>query len=209
MLRNIRSKFMCLWSSCSKWQDLKQCLLEHREPSLILAGVLGIGFAFAIYCGTELFELGNNSNLQSGLTLLALGLPTFFILWMFRTYDVQRQLDKTQENINNSTFFECARMLMGESSQRSLHQRIALEQLAYLKNKTSFDREKIDMLTRNLNLDNSDLRNAYLENLDFCGTDLSGANLVGAKLKGAKYNNHKQLPTDINPQAAGMILVED
>ena len=208
MLGNI-SKLMCLWRSRSKWQDLKQCLLEHREPSLILAGVLGIGSAFAIYCWTVSSYGPGNEILQSSLTVLALGLPTFFILWIFRTYDVQRQLDKTQENINNSTFFECTHMLMDESPKGSLRPRIALEQLAYLKNKTNFDSEKIDMLTRNLNLRNSDLINAYLENLDFCDTDLSQTSLTGANLKGAKYNNHKQLPTNINPQEEGMILVKD
>ena len=192
MLRNICEFIKCLWKNRSKWQELKQCLLENREPSLILAGVLGIGFAFAIYCGTGLFGLENNA-LQSSLTLLSLGLPTFFILWVFRTYDVQSQLDKTQENTNNNTFFECARMLTEETSsdeRKNSPQRPALIQLAYLKNETNFDEAKINMLTRQLNLEGLNFSRAYLKDLDFSRsnlqkTDFSSGILIGAILQNA------------------------
>ena len=185
-------------------QSIKHCLrmklfladVNHRRCSLLRAGILGALFALVIYC----FSRGLcNKTLQSSITILALGLPTFYTLWKFRTHDVQRQIDKVQEQIakteegtNNSTFFECARMLAeGEPipknvndynliKHKSLPTKTALEQLAYLKEKTGFDKKRIDALTRGL-----DLRNKNFESARFNGLDLSLANLNEAELNGA------------------------
>ena len=188
-----------------------QWMLKHRIIVLALTSISGIGLAHCIYNFFSGERDLNNPVLHSSLTILALGLPTFFILWLFRTRDVQ-------ENINNSTSFECARMLAEKYVEGNIAvispQKIALEQLAYLKRKTSFDKEKIDILTKGLrlrgiyldharlsglNLSRSKLESAKLNNADLSGVnlagaylgevDLRGANLRGADLRGADLTN--------------------
>ena len=141
-----------------------QWFLKYRKTFLALASILGMVLAYGMY---DFFsgerDLENNV-LHSSLTILALGLPTFFMLWLFRTHDIQ-------ENINNSTFFECARMLTEEyptgDTLATLPPQIALKQLAYLRRKTNFNRERIDLLTQGLKLNEIFLVNAYLDGIDF------------------------------------------
>ena len=193
------------WRENTKPYTLLELILKYRKTFLVLAGILGMGLA----CGVYQFFLdaleNNNDILHSSLTILALGLPTFFILWLFRTWDVQRQIDKTEENTNNSTFFECARMLM---EGKDLQKRVALERLAYLRRETGFNNKSIDILIQgtgakklsyadlrgldlsgyNLSsssLDNADLRDTILVDANLVGADLSGADLSGANLYGA------------------------
>ena len=145
--------------------------------------------------------------MRSSLTILALGLPTFFVLWLLRTHDVKKQIDKTEENTNNSTFFECVRMLTDPkqadektASGQFRLKRIALEQLAYLNRETEFNKERIKPLTQELNLKGLDLSYADLGGLDnldglnlsradLSDADLSNANLGGANLSGANLSN--------------------
>ena len=84
--------------------------LYIRIILLIFGGILGLVLAFFTikYLPNMLSSLNHlDSKLVSSLVILALGLPTFFILWWFRTKDVktqieksQKQIEKTQENIN-------------------------------------------------------------------------------------------------------------
>ena len=167
-------------------RGVKGCILKYRKSTLIVAAA--IGYVFANYaCDIVSFCTPEKPVLESSITILALGLPTFFILWLFRTHD-------TQENINNSTFFECARMLATKDSiedsdgnliKESLPQKIALEQLAYLKRETSFDKKKIDLLTRNLFLMRKDLSYAQLSGIDLSGVNLKQAILIQADLSNA------------------------
>ena len=191
-------------------KSIKHCLrmkffladVNHRRCSLLRAGILGVLFALVIYYFSR--EL-NNKTLQSSITILALGLPTFYILWKFRTHDVQRQIDKvqkqiakTEENTNNSTFFECARMLTEVKSAEgkptkydSLSKKIALEQLVYLKIEIGFDKKRIDSLTRGLDLGGKNFNLARFSGLDLSKADLSGANLSGADLSRADLSEAK------------------
>ena len=189
-------------------QSIKHCLrmklfladVNHRRCSLLRAGILGAGLACIAYCLTSIFGLCNDI-LQSSITILTLGLPTFYVLWKFRTYDVQRQIDKvqkqiakTEEGTNNSTFFECARMLAeGEPipenvkdynliKHKSLPTKTALEQLAYLKMKTDFDENRIDALTRGLNLIKKNFNSARFNGLDLSEAELNEADLSRADL---------------------------
>ena len=132
-------------------------------------------------------DIKNIEYIHDDLHYLILVLPTFFILWVFRTYDVQRQIDKTQESINNSSFFECAQML---ASEELLAPRMALEQLAYLKNETDFDKKRIDYLTRNVNLKDRDLIGARLNNLDLSNAILNEVILDKAILKGTQFGDN-------------------
>ena len=174
--------------------------VNHRRCSLLRAGILGAGLACIAYCLTSISGLCNDI-LQSSITILALGLPTFYVLWKFRTHDVQRQIDKvqeqiakTEENTNNSTFFECARILTeeksaeGKSTQHdSLSKKTALEQLAYIR-KTGFDEKRIDSLTKGLNLRDKIFYLARFNGLDLSIANLYGAKLIGANLRGAELN---------------------
>ena len=189
--------------------------VNHRRCSLLRASILGVLSAFFIYY----FFFGlKHDILRSSITILFLGLPTFYVLWRFRTHDVQKQIDKTEEGTNNSTFFECARMLAeGKTAEErleekksvqynyeSLSKKTALEQLAYLRRETGFDKKRIDSLTRGLHLSGeifefarfngldlsmADLNQTKLAYADLTGTILSYANLTGAYLNGAKLAN--------------------
>ena len=168
-------------------------IVNHRKWSLLGAGVLGLALATGVYIAAGYLC---NKIFQSSITLLFLGLPTFFTLWVFRTHDVQEQLKKaeeqlkrTEENTNNNTFFECARLLTAEGQDRnqtedSLLKKIALEQLAYLRRETSFDREKVDILIKNISLEKKHLNYAQL-----CSINLSGMNLTGIHLDKADLSN--------------------
>ena len=183
-------------------------ILKYRKWSLLGAAVLGLGLATGVLilinksgsdsC-TALYEIitffKNNQVLVSSITILALGLPTFFTLWVFRTHDVQEQIKKTEENTNNSTFFECVRMLIAETLpesdekdriKNSFPKKVALEQLAYLKRETGFDKKRIDLLIRNLSLNGTELNYAQLSDIDLSGAKLKNTSLIEADLRDAK-----------------------
>ena len=190
------------WSEkCKPW------ILQYRTYSLGWASLIGIIFAFVVYW---IFCALKNYVLHGSLTILALGLPTFFILWLFRTHDMQRQIDKTEENTNNSTLFECVRMLTekyplspetefsslanqisGSSRvlEKSLSKRIALEQLAYLKRETGFDEERIGLITQGINLSSMHLDSARLSGLNLSKARLVRTNLSSADLNGVKFTD--------------------
>ena len=163
---------------------------KYRKTFLVLAGISGGVLAYGMYKFFPYTSNTDNPFLHSSLTILFLGLPTFFILWLFRTHDVKKQIDKTEENTNDSTFFECARMLIEATQQRgeqlekkSLLTKIALEQLAYLKRETGFNKERIDLLTQGLNLRDLDLRYT-----DLRGLNLSRSNVTDTRFNNASYN---------------------
>ena len=186
-------------------KNFQDCILKYRKSSLVAAGILGLMLAMAIYCLTSYLSL-KPEILQSSLTILFLGIPTLFIIWLFRTHDVQRQIDKTQESINNSSFFECARMLTTESD---LSRKMAFEQIAYIKNKTEFNinrigdslstesakhqyvvaLEQLAYLRRETGFDKKRIdlltKNLVLKDKNLKFTQLSGINLSGANLEKA------------------------
>ncbi len=188
------------------WKNYKPWILENRTYSLGWAVLIGMILALVVYW---VFFLLKNDILRSSLTILALGLPTFFTLWLFRTYDVDRQIDKTEENTNNSTFFECVKMLTEKYSEEyteenSLSTKIALEQLAYLRRETGFEKKRIDLITQGLDLNRiyledahlsgldlsrASLRQAHLEGANLSGTNLSGTNLYHSYLQGTNLSN--------------------
>ena len=192
-------------------------ILNDRIKSLFWAGVLGIGLAIIAYIAAD---CSCNKIFQSSITLLFLGLPTFFTLWVFRTHDVQEQLDKaekqldkaekqikkTEENTNNNTFFECVRMLMFEAPpesdekdriKNSFHKKVALEQLAYLKRETGFDKKRIDLLTKSLSsLNTTELNYARLSGINLSDMNLIGISLIDADLSNADLSD---LPPFLEP----------
>ena len=124
---------------------------------------------------------------------LILVIPTLAALWVFRSHDARKQLEANQNNTDNSTFFECARMLAEEHLEgKESFKKIALEQLAYLKRETGFDEKRIDALTKGCNLEKENLNRAYLG-----GIDLSMAKLNNTQLMRADLSNTNLFYSDL------------
>ena len=214
--------------TCLQSENLQDCALKYRKSFLVVAGILGVIPATATYYLIGCLGL-NEGTLRSNLTILALGLPIFFTLWLFRTHDVQRQIDKTQgqiditqeqinitqeqvdkaqkqiditqESIHNNFFFECVRMLV---TKESFPMKMALEQLSYLKRETKFDKKRIDYLTQNISLEGKNFKGARLNDLD-----LSNANLRAAHFDKAVYNLATKFPKGFYPEEEGMVYEQD
>ena len=206
--------------------------VNHRRCSLLRAGILGAGLACIAYCLISISGLCNDI-LQSSITILFLGLPTFYVLWVFRTHDVQRQIDKTEENTNNSTFFEYERILEEEKSAPVISgsikdydelikyeyspEKTALEQLAYLRRETNFDKNRIDSLTRGRDLKGRNFNFARFSGLNLFEVDLtngrlfkadlSGVNLTKAKLNGILLNGADLSGADLTKAVLGVNLL--
>ena len=197
------------------WPIFARWFLKNQEVqwprrciSLVLAGIIGMALAYMVYHNSKTLQ-DNSVVLYSSLTILFLGLPIFFTLWLLRTHDVQRQMNKTKENTNNSTLFESVKMLTekypeGYTKENSLSAKIALEQLAYLRREPGFDKERIDLIIQGLslkgiylagaylsglNLSRANLSDAHLEEADLSGTNLSGTDLRRTHLQGTNLSN--------------------
>ena len=177
--------------------------LKYRIISLILSASLGIvlfrymyyppevltyylpewSSSFKNFWDKELSKFTRNS-----LSLLVLGLPTFFTLWVFRTHDAQRQID-------NNTFFECARMLASEGKKVS--KKMALEQLLYLRQKNPFYKERIDSLTQGIPLEKANLNSTQLKDINLSSADLTKAKLNDTDLTKAKLNDTDLTKADL------------
>ena len=183
---------------CELWAhrtSIIQWILKHRKTCLFFAGILGIVLAYGMHKFFPYEHNTSNPVLHSSLTILVLGLPTFFVLWLFRTHDVQ-------ENIDNSTLFECARMLTEKypevDTSATLPQKIALEQLAYLKRETGFNKKRIDLLTQGLILSRIHLIYVCLDGIDLSRFNLCNANLKGADLSNANLSNADMSNIDLS-----------
>ena len=55
----------------------------------------------------------------------------------------------------------------------------------------------------------ADLHRTDLSEADLQGANLSGANLSEADLREARYDSDTKFPEGFDPEAAGMVLVED
>ena len=164
---------------------LLKWVVSHRGITLVIAAVLGLLLFGCVYYLLEWCDflksfLGNNKFAdltRNSLSLLFLGLPTFFILWVFRTYDVRKQID-------NNTFFECVRLLANDK-EKIISTKVALEQLMYLKRKNPFYKKRIDSLTRGIPLEKANLYFAQLYDINLFLADLTDAYLTHANLSGA------------------------
>ena len=112
--------------------------LKQRKTGLIITAVLGLILACLIYCFA--CSLNFDERIIASLTMLFLGLPTFFLLWVFRTND-------TKENIHNNAFFGALGLLGNQETKRE-----AIIQLMYLRNKLGVFKEQIDKTTSGINL---------------------------------------------------------
>ena len=214
-LKSIKHRLHAEWKPwvLKHWRLMKKTIF--RTCFLFGTAILGVVLVYGVYHWIGFPKL-DNETLRSNITILLLGLPIFYALWVFRTHDVQKQIDKTEENTNNSTFFECARMLAEEKPEEEKSKegepaeekpegskddsfmkrefsltKTALEQLAYLKKETGFDENRIDSLTRGLDLRGKNFNFAHFNGLDLSKAILNKAILNKAKLNGAELNEAK------------------
>ena len=151
-------------------------IYKYRKTSLALsAGISILLFCLflcfwpdiACYIGTD--EDFNN-RIKASLSLLCLGLPIAYLLWLFRTHD-------TLENLHRRSFFDALKLLTSEEGSAK---GMGLKQILFLRSKVKGYESEIDNLTPNLNL-----KGAYLKKAELQGVKLQGANLQEAKLQGA------------------------
>ena len=136
---------------------------RRRTAGLMLFTILGFNLAFWVH--EPLMKwLKWGEVIYPHMRGLFLGLPVFYLLWYFRTYDTDR-------NINNSSFFGALGLLKDQETKRQ-----AIIQLMHLKNVKKVFKEEIDKSTHGL-----DLRKVDLSEID----DLQGINLRGANLEEA------------------------
>lgn len=132
--------------------------------------------------------------------MVIIGLPIVLVLWIFRTYDVREQIQKTQEQIHSSSYYNALAMF-SEESQDALAQRrtLGFKCLMQLRNTDKVFVDEIDNITPHAHLNGAqlskaNLRRANLHNANFNNANLNGAllddaNLQGAALSGADLSN--------------------
>ena len=220
-LRWVKKIFSRLWDFFKfRW------IYKWRKSCLLAAALIGsASFYFFLRCWPELAlhvgldgnsDNGNsNSRIRTSLSLLFLGLPMAYFLWLFRTHD-------TLENINRPAFFDASKLL---ASKDTKEKEFGIRQLAHLRNEVGAHKDEIDALTKRLVLNNVMLTGINLKGFKLQGANLQGANLHGANLRGAnlqeadlrgtnlqeadlrgaKYDDQTQFPEGFNPRKAGMI----
>ncbi len=111
------------------------CVLKHRFIALVIPTIVGIAifglFAyFQILC--YLFLFLTNERIITNLLIVTLSVPTFLILWVFRTHDTKKQLNKAQENIKQQDFHDALNML---ADDKLISQGIAMQRLIKISEK--------------------------------------------------------------------------
>ena len=156
--------------------EKQETYLENRKSSLLLFAFLGLVLFFIVYFIMK-FLFSNNVNelstLQTYFLILILGLPTFFMLWLFRTHDAL-------ESINNSSLFFALQHL---SEEKNVARKTAgLVQLMYLKNVKKVYKDQIKFATPGIHLPGARLRGINLSGADLEEVNLSEARLQTANL---------------------------
>lgn len=177
----------------------------RRFGLLIFGALLGVGFAFGLFCLFQGFDTDKNGHCdcsianwlieinRSGYTFgnslmfLALSLPTLFFLWLFRTHDTREQIAKTQEQINMSLYTEALNILRNRKND-IIQQQHGLLLLIKLRNTQVTSRQIISntingVIQQNKSILNKlDLSGLDLSELDFYGAYLEKVNFTGANL---------------------------
>lgn len=124
-------------------------------------------------------------------------LPTLYLMWLFRTYDVRQQIQKAEENINLSKFQKAVEMIYTPDTKDSdskvlnsyLQYRIVgLNILLQFRKKNLFFEEMKEIFI-GMNLKEANLSTKELSNINFSNANFQGAYLPDANLKGANLPN--------------------
>ncbi len=202
---------------------LKNWALENRPMSLLASAGAGIflslaylGLIFWSWDSCFLSALRKDiPQLFSGSALLVLALPTTFLLWVFRTHDVRRQIEEAERSNNFNNFSNAMRFFTEKDNLEA--NAIGLKLLAQLRQKGLYVNE-IDLATRykklveetkvvkgkfeNFKYQGIDLQGADLRGIDLSYANLYRADLLGANLSGA--NLHRANLSGANLQGADL-----
>ena len=227
LLRYLRLRyrliFRCLLLRCRRFRDV---VLKRRLRYLILGGLCGIVLVFFYFCVTGIISIDNIikfnfleqvktvSFFNTHFPLLLISLPVALLLWLFRTHDIreqlkktQKQIEKTQENINFNVFANAQKMVAAierdnnnkKTEKTLINQALGLLKILDLQRQGLFLKE-IGIIIRKIDFSGIDLKNqdlqgadlekanlqyANLEDADLEGANLRGTNLEGANLEGA------------------------
>ena len=184
------------------YDDIKKKFYNYQNRKLWIFGsaIVGIILTLSFYF---IFKDWLEKRLLANLTLLALSLPTIFLLWLYRTYDVKKQIEKTEDNTHQTNYLKAIDLILegyikakkGESeddkkTNNELDRQTKIKkittgsiQLSRLRSKEILQ-DEINHNSQYL-LKGADLQGAYLQGANLEGANLEGANLQGADLQGA------------------------
>ena len=184
---------------------LKPKILTYRFRSLMAGAVVGIVFC----CLLVVPLLGVDSSLTSAIALLALVLPVFTLLWFFRTHDIKTQIEKSEKQINQTTYFKALENLDSKDLFKiviGVRQLIELRKLTqeynssiaivfekFLQLREELDQGKVPAPGKALN--QGRLLN---QGIDYTQIDFSGIYLKNARLKKAKLQALKLTGADLS-----------
>ena len=203
----------CVCSILGSWKKNSWIRLIILVFSTVLGVFISVSFFLIISClfggidGSKLSlpHSGNGENLGRlwvSLILLALSLPVFVALWVFRTYDTRQQIEKAQDQIaatgksaeTNTRDNLLSTGLALIASDNVAARCIGLVQLALVRRESPALEEQIDASTQDLTLYEEEkaesdeavikLRGAMLENMNLRGANMKGAHLEEAYLSG-------------------------
>ena len=81
---------------------------KDRSRYLAFSAVMGVFFSIVFYYCSWIVE----PRLNISLILLFLSLPTIFLLWLYRTYDTREQIQKNQDNIDQSSYLKALDLIL-------------------------------------------------------------------------------------------------
>ena len=172
----------------SKKSEIKTFIIEHRKTSLLLFGLCGLGLAILAYCYLPCVLLSTEYRLKTSLVMLILALPTVFLIWVFRTHDIQEQIQEARKSNQFNNFANALKLFVEKENIEA--NSIGLKLLMEIKHQELYGRQidyggQIDLATRNKNLQGAKLQRADLQKADLQRADLQKADLQKADLQEA------------------------
>ena len=173
---------------------LKKYIKITRTFFLILFACTGIYLAKWTHSYFSCVLPEEEYRLKTSLVMLSLSLPTVFLLWLFRTHDVEEQIKKAQENNEFNNFANAMRLFVEKDNMEA--NAIGFKLLIKLKHQGLYN-DEIDLSTRYKSLYEADLKEAELREADLHGADLRKTNLQRVKLQKADLSLTKLQEADL------------
>lgn len=177
---------------------IQNFILKYRKISIIMSGCLGFLLA---YWSKDILIL---SFLGENFKLLVLSLPTAFLLWFFRTYDVKEQITESRKTNNFNSFSNATKLFLEKDNIEA--NSLGLKLL--MKQRNEKNQDGIDLITQYAYLRSAKLSGADLSNANLSNANLVNANLLNVLFKNATYDKNTTFPENFKPKEAGMIKVE-
>ena len=187
--------FILLWR-LSSHDTRAQMLIMVAKQWILAHRLIGAAFGIVFFCFLVIFFLGTDSRFTNSIALLALALPVFTLLWLFRTHD-------TREQINQAAYFKGSDNL---ASNELLKTVIGVRQLVELRKLTTeYDRSMVIAFEKFFQLrqksdqgEASDQAKESGQSIDYTQIDFSDIYLHGARLKKANLQALKLNGADLS-----------